>query len=85
MTETCTNLLPRILLDFIKAFPNGAVIDEVQKVPEIFEALKYHVDQTAWTPGKYILTGSSQFRLKKYVRQHVRTGCVSEPAAVFPS
>lgn len=51
--------------DFILAFPQGAIIDEAQKVPEIFDALKYHVDQTAWTPGKFILTGSSQFRLKK--------------------
>ena len=51
--------------DFLSAFPNGAVIDEAQKVPEIFEALKYHVDQSAWTPGKFILTGSSQFHLKK--------------------
>ncbi|MBQ6504349.1 MAG: ATP-binding protein [Flexilinea sp.] len=52
-------------IDFISAFPNGAIIDEAQKVPDIFEALKYHVDQTKWTPGKFILTGSSQFRLKK--------------------
>ncbi len=51
--------------DFISAFPDGAIMDEAQKVPDIFDALKYHVDQTAWIPGKYILTGSSQFRLKK--------------------
>ena len=51
--------------DFINAFPNGAIIDEAQKVPEILNALKYHVDQTSWTPGKFILTGSSQFHLKK--------------------
>ena len=51
--------------DFIAAFPDGAVIDEAQKVPQIFDALKLHVDNTAWTPGKYILTGSSQFRLRK--------------------
>lgn len=51
--------------DFISAFPDGAIIDEAQKVPDIFDALKYHVDQTPWTPGKFILTGSSQFRLKK--------------------
>ena len=51
--------------DFISAFPDGAVIDEAQKVPDIFDALKYHVDQTPWSPGKFILTGSSQFRLKK--------------------
>ena len=51
--------------DFLSAFPNGAVIDEAQKVPEIFDALKYHVDQSVWSPGKFILTGSSQFHLKK--------------------
>lgn len=51
--------------DFIMAFPNGAVIDEVQKVPEIFDALKLHVDSAPFTPGKFILTGSSQFRLRK--------------------
>ncbi len=50
--------------DFISAFPDGAIIDEAQKVPEIFEALKMHVDNN-FTPGKFILTGSSQFRLKK--------------------
>lgn len=52
-------------IDFISAFPDGAIIDEAQKVPEIFDAIKYHVDQTPWCPGKFILTGSSQFHLKK--------------------
>ena len=51
--------------DFIAAFPDGAIIDEAQKVPEIFDALKMHVDSTEFTPGKFILTGSSQFRLKQ--------------------
>ena len=51
--------------DFVMAFPDGAIIDEAQKVPEIFDALKLHVDSTAFTPGKFILTGSSQFRLRK--------------------
>ena len=51
--------------DFLAAFPDGAIIDEAQKVPEIFDALKMHVDNSDFTPGKYILTGSSQFRLKQ--------------------
>ncbi|WP_044973936.1 ATP-binding protein [Ruminococcus sp. HUN007] len=51
--------------DFISAFPDGAIIDEAQKVPEIFDALKMHVDNTEYTPGKFILTGSSQFRLRQ--------------------
>ena len=51
--------------DFLAAFPDGAVIDEAQKVPEIFDALKMHVDHSDFSPGKFILTGSSQFRLKQ--------------------
>ena len=47
------------------AFPDGAIIDEAQKVPEIFDAVKYHIDQNAFTPGKFILTGSNQFNLKQ--------------------
>ena len=50
--------------DFVSAFPNGAIIDEAQKVPEIFDAVKMHVDSTDYQPGKFILTGSSQLRLK---------------------
>ena len=53
--------------DFLKAFPEGAIIDEAQKVPEIFEAIKLTVDNEKYIPGKYILTGSSQFRLKENI------------------
>ena len=52
-------------IDFLLAFPNGAIIDEAQKVPEIFDAVKYHVDKGNFTPGKFILTGSNQFNLKQ--------------------
>lgn len=53
--------------DFLKAFPKGLIIDEAQKVPEIFDAIKLAVDSGTYTPGKYILTGSSQFRLKQNI------------------
>ena len=53
--------------DFLKAFPDGVIIDEAQKVPEIFDAIKLIIDKNAYTPGKYILTGSSQFRLKQNI------------------
>lgn len=52
-------------MDFLMAFPDGAIIDEAQKVPEIFDAVKYHIDQGSFTPGKFILTGSNQFNLKQ--------------------
>lgn len=53
--------------DFLKAFPDGLIIDEAQKVPEIFDAIKLVVDADTYTPGKYILTGSSQFRLRENI------------------
>ena len=53
--------------DFLSAFPEGVIIDEAQKVPEIFDAIKLVVDNGKYTPGKYILTGSSQFRLKENI------------------
>ena len=51
--------------DFLQAFPDGAIIDEAQKVPEIFDAVKYFVDNKDMEPGSFILTGSSQFKLKE--------------------
>ena len=51
--------------DFLTAFPDGAIIDEAQKVPELFDALKMHIDNSDFIPGKFILTGSSQFRLRQ--------------------
>lgn len=53
--------------DFLKAFPDGAIIDEAQKVPELFDAIKLIVDNEEYSPGKYILTGSSQFRLRENI------------------
>lgn len=53
--------------DFLKAFPDGAIIDEAQKVPEIFDAVKFVVDNGPYVPGKFILTGSSQLKLRKNI------------------
>ena len=53
--------------DFLLAFPDGAIIDEAQKVPEIFDAIKLNVDRNKYQFGKYILTGSSQFKLRQNV------------------
>lgn len=53
--------------DFLRAFPDGAIIDEAQKVPELFDAIKLVVDNDNYSPGKYILTGSSQFRLRENI------------------
>lgn len=50
---------PRGLLD---TYQNGLILDEAQAVPTIFNYLKTAVDADT-RPGKYILTGSQQFRL----------------------
>jgi len=43
---------------FIGDLPEKAILDEVQRVPELFTALKQCVDRNR-TPGRFILTGSA--------------------------
>ena len=44
------------------------MIDEAQKVPEIFDALKFKVDQKK-IPGKYIILGSTEFSKQTLIRE----------------
>lgn len=48
--------------DFIEGYTDNLVIDEVQRVPEIFLAIKNLVDKNR-KPGKFILTGSANVLL----------------------
>ena len=48
--------------EFLQAYEGNLIIDEVQKVPEIFPAIKALVDQNRKS-GKFILTGSSNVLL----------------------
>jgi hypothetical protein len=43
---------------FVSALPRKVILDEVQRVPEIFTALKLAIDERR-TPGRFILTGSA--------------------------
>lgn len=56
-------------------------IDEAQKVPEIFDAIKYEVD-TARVPGKYLLLGSTEFSKLSLIRESL-TGRLSR-ILLFP-
>ena len=47
---------------FVAGLPERAILDEVQRVPEIFAALKAEVDRHR-LPGRFILTGSSNVLL----------------------
>ncbi|NTW76725.1 MAG: ATP-binding protein [Syntrophaceae bacterium] len=53
---------------FLARFPKGAVLDEVQRCPEILSYLQTRVD-TDGRMGLYILTGSQQFGLMSGITQ----------------
>lgn len=49
-------------MGFVADLPAAVIIDEVQRLPELFTALKAAVDRNR-TPGRFILTGSSNVLL----------------------
>ncbi|MCY3585020.1 MAG: ATP-binding protein [Acidimicrobiaceae bacterium] len=53
---------------FLAQFENGAVIDEVQRVPELLSYLQGAIDADP-TPGRWILTGSHNLALLQSVSQ----------------
>lgn len=53
---------------FLKQHPTGLIIDEVQRLPELFSYLQVLSDESG-KPGEYILTGSQNFLLKKNISQ----------------
>jgi uncharacterized protein len=53
---------------FLARFPNGAVLDEVQRCPDLFSYLQTLVDKDG-RMGLYILTGSQQFGLMSGITQ----------------
>jgi len=53
---------------FLGRFPDGAILDEVQRCPEIFSYLQGIVDRHQ-VMGEFILTGSQQFGLREHVTQ----------------
>jgi len=53
---------------FLARFPDGAVIDEVQRVPELISYLQGLVDQRG-RMGDFVLTGSRQFGLMSRIGQ----------------
>ncbi len=53
---------------FLNQFPEGAVIDEVQRVPDLLSYLQGVIDADP-TPGRWILTGSQNLSLLESVSQ----------------
>lgn len=53
---------------FLNRFPNGAVIDEIQRVPDLLSYIQTIVDQKQ-KEGLFIITGSQQFELLERISQ----------------
>jgi predicted AAA+ superfamily ATPase len=53
---------------FLAQFPDGAVLDEVQRVPQLFSYLQDVLDRSRHR-GQFILTGSQQFLLNEGISQ----------------
>ena len=54
---------------FMRVYNNKVIFDEVQNVPEIFNAIKLAVDCDRDNYGKFVLIGSSQFAFLKKVSE----------------
>ena len=60
---------------FLHAYRNGAILDEIQRVPELPSWLQPMVDEDP-SPGRFVLTGSQQFEVMTGITQSLagRTG-----------
>ncbi len=59
---------------FLNRFRHPVILDEVQRVPDIFSYIQTAVDRDA-TPGRFILTGSHNFLLMKELSQTLAGRC----------
>ncbi len=53
---------------FLSAYPQGAIIDEIQRVPDLLSDIQTNVDERKKN-GQYILTGSHQLLLHEKISQ----------------
>jgi hypothetical protein len=82
LVRHCRGMLPYVNLEaldtrayasedprgFLRQFPDGAILDEVQHVPALFSYLQVEVDADK-RPGRFVLTGSQQFGLRDGIAQ----------------
>ena len=53
---------------FLASYPHGAILDEVQRVPELFSYLQEILDNSK-VKGSFILSGSNNFLLQQTISQ----------------
>jgi predicted AAA+ superfamily ATPase len=55
-------------VQFLRQFPQGAILDEIQRVPELFSYLQQILDENPQR-GQFILSGSNNFLLLETITQ----------------
>jgi uncharacterized protein len=53
---------------FLANYPDGAILDEIQRVPSLLSWIQVDVDERKQM-GRYILTGNQQFELNRHIAQ----------------
>jgi predicted AAA+ superfamily ATPase len=56
-------------IKFMRTYSDHIIFDEVQKVPEIFDAIKLAVDEDRERSGKFVITASNQFVFMKQITE----------------
>lgn len=59
---------------FLDQYPEGAILDEIQRAPELLSYIQLIVDQTE-KKGMFILTGSHQLELHQAITQSLAGRC----------
>lgn len=59
---------------FLSTYPEHTIIDEAQRIPELFSYLQTQVDKTG-DSGQYVLSGSQNFQLMKSISQSLAGRC----------
>ena len=67
-TPVDRNLALEDPVQFLKRYPDGAILDEIQRAPELLSWLQQNLDEDP-SKGKFILTGSNNFLLLEKVTQ----------------
>lgn len=53
---------------FLASYPNKVILDEIQRVPDLFSYLQVHTDAVG-KPGQYLITGSQHFLMMENMSQ----------------
>lgn len=63
---------------FLKAHQDGAILDEIQRTPDLLSFLQPMIDEDP-RPGRFIVTGSQQFNVREALSQSLagRTGLLT--------